>query len=329
MNKVWYLIVIGLVVALSLEVAPVQAKHTWTVIAGGGTRDLAVVANAFYPRSLEVGVGDTIAWQFQGFHTVTFLSGQQPPPLEVREGDKAYFNPKIFFPAGGKAYAGTGFSNSGTPALDPKAPPLKYSLTFTKAGTFRYDCLVHPGMSGTVTVKAHAKRSPAAAASRGRRQQSATIKTGLAAWAAYTLDVMGSTVVAPMLGDAKAGYSLLRFTPKPITVKPGTIVTWKMADPFEIHTVTFLGGQKPPEFVLVEPQKQGPPKLAINPKAAAPTQTKTYDGMGYVNSGILFAPGAPGNPPTSFSLTFTKAGRYDYVCLVHVAEGMKSTVIVK
>ncbi len=48
-----------------------------------------------------------------------------------------------------------------------------------------------------------------------------------------------------------------------------------------------------------------------------------------MNSGILFPPGIPGNPPTSFSLTFTQPGRYSYVCVVHPLSGMFDTVIVK
>jgi plastocyanin len=34
--------------------------------------------------------------------------------------------------------------------------------------------------------------------------------------------------------------------------------------------------------------------------------------------------------PTSYSLTFTRPGRYEYVCVVHMPiEGMKGTIIVR
>jgi len=79
----------------------------------------------------------------------------------------------------------------------------------------------------------------------------------------------------------------------------------------------------------VQPQQQGPPKFLINPRVAAPTPQKTYAGAGYVNSGILFAPGTPGNPPTSYALTFTKRGTYTYTCVVHDALGMRGTIVVK
>jgi len=37
---------------------------------------------------------------------------------------------------------------------------------------------------------------------------------------------------------------------------------------------------------------------------------------------------APGTPKV-FSLTFTKTGQYEYVCMIHDAVGMKGTVIVR
>jgi plastocyanin len=32
------------------------------------------------------------------------------------------------------------------------AGPAKYTLTFTKPGTYEYGCLLHPHMDGTITV---------------------------------------------------------------------------------------------------------------------------------------------------------------------------------
>lgn len=164
-------------------------------------------------------------------------------------------------------------------------------------------------MGGVVNVRERATSTPAAVLRQARAEQAATIKTGVAAAAALKVERKGNTVTVPLVGDLKRGYTSLRFTPAPLTVARGTTVTWIMRDPFEIHTATFTSGQKPPDFIIFEPQGQGPPKLQMNAKAAAPTTTKTYAGAGYVNSGILFPPGLPGNPPTSYSLTFTRPGR--------------------
>ena len=169
--------------------------------------------------------------------------------------------------------------------------------------------------------------SPAAAKARGQRELAATLRAGQAALAAWKPERKGKTVVLPMLGDPKAGWSLFRFSRGPVVVERGTTVTWVVRDLMEIHTVTFLGGTKVPEFITVEPQSQGPPKLLLNPKAGAPTPGKTYDGMGYANSGILAPEGAPpGSPPSRCSLTFNKPGTYPYVCVIHEAWGMRGRI---
>jgi len=326
------LVLVLFALSLAAVATPVAEAHrTWSVIAGGATKDIAVVSNAFHPRTIEIAVGDAVTWQFQGFHNVAFLGGQDAPPLTLQEGDKTYVNPQVVFPAGGKTYDGAGYQNSGLPPEDPKAAAkFGYSLTFIKAGTYPYMCIVHgPAMSGTVVVKERVIGSPASTARQGQTEQTATISAGQKAWAAWKTERQGGAVVVPMIGDPKAGFSLLRFSRRPLVIPVGTTVTWVMRDVFEIHTVTFLGKEKPPEFVIPEPQPQGPPKLLMNPKVTVPTPTKTYDGTGPVNSGILFPPGIPGNPPTSFSLTFTKPGTYAYACIVHILEGMVGTVIVK
>ena len=304
------------------------APRTWTVIAGGATKDTSVYANAFFPRSIDIAVGDTVTWQFEGFHNVAFLGGEPFPPIFVKEADKDYGNPKVFFPVGPNTYDGMGYRSSGTPSEPGK--PFSYSLTFTKAGQYRYVCVIHgPGMGGVVNAKPTVSGSPEAVMRRARAEQAAAIKAGQAAWAADSVERKGNAITVPLIGNLKAGYSIFRFTRSPLVVSRGTTVTWMMRDPYEIHTITFTGAQKPPEFIIPQPQQQGPPRLLLNPQAAAPTGTRMHDGMGYVNSGILFPPGLPGNPPSSYSLSFTKPGTYEYWCLVHVPEGMKGTIVVK
>lgn len=329
--RVFTLVMLSAVVAL--PAAPVQAAtQTWTIIAGGGGKNMQVVSNAFSPRTIEVAVGDTVTWVFQPnwpVHTVTFLSGQQPPPLLLGGGDKTYGNPQVFFPAGGTTYDGTGYRNSGLPSEDPFKRST-YSLTFTKAGTYQYLCLLHgPAMSGTVIVGERVSASPAAVAARAQRALATTLTAGQAALAKWNPERQGSTVVVPLVGNAREGWSILRFTREPLVITRGTTVTWTMRDPLEIHIVTFPRGQKGLAFLIPQPQKQGPPKLLLDPRVGVPTQTQAYDGESYVNSGILFPLGAPGNLPKTFSLTFTKPGRYSYVCVVHALEGMSGTIIVK
>jgi plastocyanin len=322
-----------LVAAVTLPAAHLQAaKRTWTVVTGGAAENMQVVSNAFSPRTIEVAVGDTVTWVFQPrwpVHTVTFLSGQQSPPLLISEGGKTYGNPQVFFPAGDTTYDGTGYRNSGLPSEDPLKRST-YSLAFTKAGTYPYLCLLHaPPMSGTVIVKERVSTSPAAVTARAQRDLAALLKAGQAAFAKWKPERQGTTVVVPLVGDPKEGWSIFRFTREPLVIARGTTVTWTMRDPSEIHIVTFPSGQKGLGFLIPEPQKQGPPKLLLDPRVGVPTKIQTYDGKSYVNSGILFPPGAPANLPKNFSLTFAEPGRYSYVCVVHALEGMSGTIIVK
>lgn len=70
-------------------------------------------------------------------------------------------------------------------------------------------------------------------------------------------------------------------------------------------------------FIIQKPDGS----LGTNPQAAAQAGGKTYDGSGYTNSGIL-------GPTQSYALTFTKAGTYQYRCLIHDDQGMLATITV-
>jgi len=208
---------------------------------------------------------------------------------------------------------------------------LRYALTFTKPGTYTYLCIVHgPAMSGALRVHPAGgplSLSPEEALRTARRQQTASLGAGARALDRLRADQAGQAVRVRIPGDAGKGYSLLRYTKDPLVVRVGTTVTWEVADPFEIHTVTFTGAGKGPPFILPEPQSSGPPKLLLNPLVVAPTPHKEYGGNGYANSGILMPLGAPG--PHAYSLRFTARGSYTYWCPVHAALGMKGLVVVR
>ena len=315
-------------IILCAAIAPTRAvaATTWTVFVGGHTTDNSVYANGFYPRELTIRVGDTVTWKFDGYHNVTFLGGGPRPSFAIKSGNAFYGNPQVFFPAGGSQYDGTGLHNSGTPQGDK---PFSYSLTFTKPGRYAYECTIHSGMTGIVNVvQNQVTESPAAALARGQNEQTASVNSGTKAYESLIPRRSGTRIVVTLTGNPKDRYSLLRFTRDPLVIPVGTTVTWIVRDPFEIHTVTFTSGNKPPKLIVPEPQTGGPPKLLLNPAALTPTTAKTYTGTGYVNSGLLYPPGAP-RQTSSFSLTFTKPGRYEYWCIVHADVGQKGIVVVK
>ena len=100
-----------------------------------------------------------------------------------------------------------------------------------------------------------------------------------------------------------------RFIPGDVVVKVGDSVTFDMArNVFPVpHTITF-----------------GPPPS--NP--FAPTGDPTNYQGGALSSGVILGPGF-GPPPNTFTVKFTKAGTYSYVCLLHAGMGMVGQVVVQ
>lgn len=93
-------------------------------------------------------------------------------------------------------------------------------------------------------------------------------------------------------------------------VAVGTTVNWQLGSD-EPHTVTFLAGTPRPQFIVPQPESPDLPPM-INPAFFFPTPpTGPYDGRSYINSGFL-------EPDASrFSVTFSTAGSFGYVCLIH------------
>lgn len=140
--------------------------HTlYTVLAGGGYG--RVTYDEFIPSHINLKPGDSVNWAPGGFHTVTFPAESGASAVAavcekvgqdraVRNslvgctGLEEAINPAGAFPNGppGKAYTG-GFYNSGILVI-PKPHP--WSASFPSAGTFRYDCLIHPGMDAVITT---------------------------------------------------------------------------------------------------------------------------------------------------------------------------------
>ena len=160
------------VVAQARAIAKRNPKKPARVWVGAGTRSGAEVT-AFFPSRVTVSRGTTVTFannDLTDFHTVTFgppavrsqieqtfVAPQGTPPLPV-------FNPLGFFSSEAPAsvvpvaYDGTnhgnGYLNAGIlAAKGTRGPnPSVYRITFTKPGVYRYECVIHPGMDGTIVV---------------------------------------------------------------------------------------------------------------------------------------------------------------------------------
>ena len=305
---------------------------------------------AFFPSVTKIHVGDSVSWAINGFHTVTFVpKGQAPPPLIITStanpisgqldsiGAALWFNgqptqiinPQAAAPAGGRTFNGKGLLNSGVPG---EGPPKPFVVKFTKAGTFTFDCLVHPGMRGVVKVLPKGGATPSA--KQDRQTAAAQEKTAIAqAKVLAKVKPAAATVLAG--NDGNGPVTWLRFFPTNLTVKAGTTVEFKISTKREVHTITF----GPPAYTSKIEEKftaplpgggGGPPTIGVNPLGGYPSDppplppyTGANHGNGYEGSGIL----ALGGPlPSSTKITFTKAGVYNFECVIHPNMDGKVTV---
>jgi plastocyanin len=308
-------------------------------------------ADAFFPSSVKIHVGDSVKFLERGFHTVDFPQrGEGALPLVIPTGTKVSgsndaggtpfwfngqdligFNPLLFKSLFGKKVAYSGANRVETGLFLGNGAPKPATVRFTKAGNFTYYCDVHPGMKGVVHVVAKSKKVPSAKADRKAvaTQAARAIKT---AKSLRKTQVPANTFLVGASGPG--GVESLAFYPATLSVPVGTTVLFKMpTSSREDHTATagssniddpssYLGKMAAtfngpvPDPAGVYPSEQG--TLA--------SLTPTYHGNGFWNSGVLDTSNA--SPlPSSGSVKFAAAGTYTFHCLIHPF--MKATVTVK
>lgn len=288
--------------------APLVAQ-TWRIAAGGSAQAEALQALDFYPNAITINEGDTIAWldPTSEPHTISIPPAGQTPPAGPPQP-----------PVGGNVFDGTAYVSSGFLQTG-----VAYSVKFTKAGTYKYYCLIHqPEMSGTIIVQPAGTALPKSQgdyAAAGQADLGVDINAALASVSAFPYSPGANHLAAGIAPGLAAGppsqATVMRFltspalgnTPVNVSVPVGGSVTWTNQSNNSPHTVTFpVAGQTPPP---------GPPDI---PAAGG----STYDGSVFTNSGVI-------PPGVSYTLTFTKAGTYAYYCLFHSGEGMTGTVTVQ
>jgi plastocyanin len=121
--------------------------------------------NEFIPRTIRTRVGRQVTWTMMGWpHSVSFNVPKYFPIIQFARSGKVSLNPALDKPAGGSpkpgdlepgahidggTFDGKGFFSSGLLASDTY---VRYSLRFSKPGRYKYACLLHPAMVGTVVV---------------------------------------------------------------------------------------------------------------------------------------------------------------------------------
>jgi plastocyanin len=323
------------VVALAGALAACGKSDKKSTAASGGNQVLNVQAGlndqtdvniavlAYLPQSVTVKAGSAVEWRFAGPepHSVTFVATGTtlPPP----GSDQKLFAPT---PAANGSYDGKSLVNSGLLPLGP-APADPFRLTFPTAGKFTYQCVIHPQMTGNVTVvgsdgKADTqvdidKRSGTELnqwLDEGRVAKKKMVDTP----PVKTVEG-GVTTYKVQMGTSTAHTDVLGFAPVDTALKPGDKVTF-VNDSGAPHTASFAG-------------KAGLPQSPVDPavdKAAPGPSPQTLNANAFFNTGLLPPNAPPGSGPPEVARSFTfvvpAAGTYAYVCLLHSTSGMAGTL---
>ncbi|HEX7166474.1 MAG TPA: hypothetical protein VF230_05780 [Acidimicrobiales bacterium] len=135
--------------------------------------EFAVIINEFVPRKARAKVGQKVTWTFDGFvHTVSFNVPKYFPLFTTAKDGTVTWNPRAHEPVGFEVPDDLPAFDRQEGAPEPRAldagewdgrggffssgalgPPDTFSLTFTRPGTYRYACVLHPQMIGTVDVR--------------------------------------------------------------------------------------------------------------------------------------------------------------------------------
>lgn len=125
--------------------------------------------------------------------------------------------------------------------------------------------------------------------------------------------------ITVLAGAGQDVVAVNAFFPETVSVRVGDTVTWKINSD-EPHTASFLTEEGIPPDPIPIPGG-GPTDIMLNPvgffsSRAPDAPVETYEGEGYRNSGFLSV-GKVTPPNESYSLTFSKPGRYSYICIIH------------
>ena len=286
-----------------------SAATTWNILVGVDNKAHTITGMAYLTPEIWIDAGDTITWAANSGepHTVAFLAVGQPRPKLYNPFSATQNNP-----AGGSSYDGQSFYNSGLMSLFFGVQ--SYSLTFPVTGDFSYICFVHPMMApGIVHVRPAGTPYPHNQAY--YNEQAHELGQSLIQDGYGLLEDMreesDSHHVTIGATDGKAMVML--FTPSTIKLRVGETVTFDDRTPTDDpHTVS-TGTPQGKKFPLV-------------PYG----DSNNFTGQA-LNSGLLGSntdwkipfPGLQGN---KYTVTFNKAGTYQFFCAIHSTMVVNFTV---
>lgn len=292
--------------AFSPASAQAATPTTWTVTVGSESPNHMIQGMNYGPSDIYINVGDAVHWVADSMepHTVSFIDDAHPmAPFSPAIGYMVERTPEEAISAPGE------FRSSGIIGTmsDDILPPARgsYDLTFAGVGDYTYYCYIHgTAMKANVHVRAagtpypHTQQWYNVQTSKAR---AAVIRDGQHLWTGMRTAADAHHVY---VGASDMTAMVMAFTRSHTTIRVGESVTFDLSknSPDTPHTVTFLPEPKSPFFV--------------------PVGDPAHYAGGTLNSGVLTSASGP------YTVTFTEAGTYDYVCMLHDTMGMVGSVTV-
>lgn len=312
-----------------------NAKSTQTTAAAAAVEQVNVQAGvndpqdnniavlAYLPSSVTIAAGKSVEWRIPGPepHSITFTADGKPPPV----ADEKLFPPTP--PTG--PYDGKSLVNSGLAPLGP-TPAAPFKVTFPNAGKFTYYCVIHPNMTGTVTVVDAGGKvdTQSDVTTRANDEQARWLEEGRAAKkklvetpAATEKAADGTTTYKLLMGASTPHTDVLAFTPAPTNLKAGDKVTFVNTSEAP-HTASFAGKTTLP----ADPTSDATEKPAPGPSP------QTLNANDFFNTGVLPPnAGPPGSIPPEAVRSYTYVmprtpGTYTFVCILHAPSGMAGSL---
>lgn len=169
--------------------------------AGAASGSITITDAGFTPASFHVALGGTVSFANNGkaMHTVTATDGSFDSDM-VKAG--------------------------GT-----------WSHTFTTAGSFSYNCILHPNMKGTIVVGSGGSGGGSGSVGSANGASQASAASGQIESTSASGAAGAATSTESAIKDVNIDVSDNKFSPNPATVAQGATVTWKLVGA-AAHTVT-------------------------------------------------------------------------------------------
>jgi plastocyanin len=289
--------------------AQAAGPTTWHITVGPEEQRGFTGLLAFYPSNVTVHPGDTVEYDWGGFHTVTFN-----PPANKSVLDYAFLG---FSSPTTSLETPTTFV-SGSPAFGPGPPaPLLVNIGQNlPTGSYHFKCMLHIGMNGTIHVTNGTlpstdaeNQTQAVARIAADRAQAAKLDTRLSRRSGEDGEIQ--------VGARENVVELTKFYPSSITVQSGDSVTFTDRDRGDPHTVTFGPDNRPffPDQLL----PFGNPGNVSRGDALSSGYLYSRQQFNYWNLGIVGALVQP--PTTQFTTTFNNPGTtpvtFAFYCELH------------